>query len=86
MRHSIPKWIDALLTAAGDETQRSGVNFLGETREIRVSSVSSISSVSSFFLLCRRRRWESEHRPTPRVMPESKDGGIKSKASKPRFT
>lgn len=25
MRHSIPNWIDALLTADGDETQRSGV-------------------------------------------------------------
>ena len=32
MRHSIPKWIVMLLTAVGDETQRSGVKFLGETK------------------------------------------------------
>ena len=32
MRHLIPKWIDAFLTAVGDETQRSGVGFLGETK------------------------------------------------------
>ena len=30
MRHLIPKWIDALLTAVGDETQRSGVEFLNK--------------------------------------------------------
>ena len=29
MRHSIPNWIDALLTADGDETQRSGVKNSG---------------------------------------------------------
>ena len=37
MRHSIPKWIDALLSAVGDETQRSGVGFLCETKNVEFS-------------------------------------------------
>ena len=32
MRHLVPKWKDALLTAVGDETQRSGVGFLSKNK------------------------------------------------------
>ena len=47
MRHSIPKWIDALLTDVGDETQRSGVEFLSKTK----------TAEFDFFLVwCRRRK------------------------------
>ena len=48
MRHSIPNWIDALLTADGDETQRSGV------KNFRVTKAAGFSSFfSSSFLHAR---------------------------------
>ena len=47
MRHSIPKWIDALLTDVGDETQRSGVEFLSKTKT---------TEFDFFIAWCRRRK------------------------------